>query len=44
MKILKEIPKLVGRDLKQYGPFKSGDEAELPLEIAKVLMASSKAE
>ena len=30
IKILKNLPKFVGTDLKVYGPFKEGDSTELP--------------
>ncbi len=37
VEILSDIPQFVGVDMKNYGPFKSGDVVELPLEVAKVL-------
>jgi len=35
---LEDVPKFVGTDLKEYGPFKKGDEAELPEELSEVLV------
>jgi len=38
VRFLKEIPAIVGADMKTYGPFKEGDIAELPKENAEVLV------
>ena len=39
VKIVSDIPSFVGTDLKEYGPFKEGENAELPYKIAKLLSA-----
>jgi len=38
LRFVKEIPALIGSDLKTYGPFCSEDIATLPLENARVLI------
>ncbi|MCD6465332.1 DNA replication complex GINS family protein [Candidatus Bathyarchaeota archaeon] len=38
VRILKEIPQIVGSDMKTYGPFKPEDVASLPEENAKALI------
>jgi DNA replication factor GINS len=38
LRFLKEIPAIVGADMKTYGPFKPEDIASLPVENAKVLI------
>jgi DNA replication factor GINS len=38
VRILKEIPEIMGADLKTYGPFKPEDIASLPKENAKTLI------
>ena len=38
LRFLKEVPTIVGEDLKVYGPFSVEDVATLPIENAKVLM------
>ena len=38
------IPKFLGRDLKEYGPFLEGDKAELPCEIAEIIIDKGRAE
>jgi len=38
IKILKNLPKFVGVDLKVYGPFKEGDSIELPEKEAQLLV------
>ena len=35
---LEDVPQFVGTDLKEYGPFKGGDEAELPEDLSRVLV------
>jgi DNA replication factor GINS len=37
LRFLKEIPAIIGADMKTYGPFKPEDVASLPLENAKIL-------
>ncbi|NYZ76115.1 DNA replication complex GINS family protein [Candidatus Micrarchaeota archaeon] len=44
IKILKNLPKFVGTDLKVYGPFKEGDSAELPEKEAQLLVSRGIAE
>lgn len=38
VRVLKEIPAIVGSDMKTYGPFKPEDIATLPTENAKILI------
>jgi DNA replication factor GINS len=38
VRILQEIPEIVGADMKTYGPFKPEDIASLPKENAKTLI------
>jgi len=44
IKILKNLPKFVGTDLKVYGPFKEGDMTELPEKEAQLLVSRGIAE
>lgn len=44
VKFLDAVPKFVGTELEEYGPFEAGDEAKLPAEIANVLVKKGKAE
>jgi DNA replication initiation complex subunit (GINS family) len=44
IKILKNLPKFVGTDLKVYGPFREGDSAELPEKEAQLLVSRGIAE
>ncbi|MCX8158666.1 MAG: hypothetical protein N3D73_03325, partial [Candidatus Diapherotrites archaeon] len=37
VKILSDIPSFIGADMKNYGPFKQGEEISLPYETAKLL-------
>ena len=37
LRFLKEIPAIIGADMKTYGPFKPEDVASLPLENARIL-------
>jgi len=37
LRFIKEIPAIIGADMKTYGPFKPEDVASLPLENAKIL-------
>ncbi|MBW2996219.1 hypothetical protein KY332_02855 [Candidatus Woesearchaeota archaeon] len=39
-----EVPRFVGIDLKEYGPFEVGESAELPYKIADVLINKGRAE
>jgi len=38
LRFLKEIPAIIGADMKTYGPFKPEDVGSLPLENAKILI------
>lgn len=38
LRILKDIPQIIGSDMKIYGPFKAEDIAVLPFENAKILV------
>jgi len=42
--VLVDIPRVIGTDMKEYGPFRAGDLAVLPKEIAKILVERSAAE
>jgi DNA replication factor GINS len=44
VRLLKDIPAIVGADMKTYGPFKTEDVASLPVENVKVLVRQSLAE
>ena len=44
LKITHAIPKFVGPDLNEYGPFDEGDEVKLPDEIAEVLVNKGRAD
>jgi len=44
LRFLKEIPAIIGADMKTYGPFKVEDVASLPIENAKVLIKQCLAE
>ncbi|QLJ53102.1 MAG: hypothetical protein Sv326_0927 [Candidatus Fermentimicrarchaeum limneticum] len=44
IKILKPLPKFVGTDMKVYGPFKEGDDIELPDKEAQLLVRKGIAE
>ena len=44
VKILSDMPKFVGTDLNEYGPYKTGDVVKLPSEIRAVLVARNAAE
>lgn len=43
VRFLAHVPKFVGTELEVYGPFEPGDMANLPTEIAEVLIAKSRA-
>ena len=44
VRFIQPIPKFVGEDLTVYGPFEEEDMANLPLEIADLLIKNKKAE
>lgn len=44
VKILKAIPEFIGTDYKTYGPYAAGEIAELPQEIADILLVRNLAE
>ena len=44
VRFLSAVPKFVGRELEEYGPFDEEDIASLPIEIAKVLVNKGRAE
>ena len=44
IRFLHAVPKFVGKDLEEYGPFEKEDVANLPAEIADVLIAKERAE
>jgi len=44
LRFLKEIPAIIGADMKTYGPFKNEDLASLPLENSRVLVKQRMAE
>ena len=44
IKILEDLPAIVGADFEDYGPFKEGDEVELPPENAEIFISKAKAE
>jgi len=44
MRMLREIPAIIGADMKTYGPFKTEDVASLPVENARILTKQNLAE
>jgi len=44
IRFVNPVPKFVGKDLEIYGPFEENDMANLPAEIADVLIAKGRAE
>ncbi|WP_457751635.1 DNA replication complex subunit Gins51 [Thermococcus sp.] len=42
--VLIDIPKIMGTDMREYGPFRAGDLAVLPREIARILQDRNAAE
>ncbi|NPA86888.1 MAG: DNA replication complex GINS family protein [Candidatus Diapherotrites archaeon] len=44
VRILTDIPVFVGPDLREYGPFRAGEEVPLPKEVADVLVKKGQAE
>ncbi len=43
VRFLQIVPKFVGKELETYGPFQEGDIADLPMEIAEILILKGKA-
>jgi DNA replication factor GINS len=43
-RLLKDVPAIVGADMKTYGPFKTEDIASLPVENARILIKQNMAE
>jgi len=44
LRFLKEVPAIIGADMKTYGPFKVEDIAALPIENTKILIKQGLAE
>ncbi|MBS3061099.1 MAG: DNA replication complex GINS family protein [Candidatus Diapherotrites archaeon] len=44
LKILKEVPAFIGTDMKEYGPFSSGETVKLPNKVAKLFLDRKMAE
>jgi DNA replication factor GINS len=44
LRFLKDVPAIIGADMKTYGPFKSEDVASLPVENTKILKKNGLAE
>lgn len=44
LRFLKDVPAIIGSDMKTYGPFKAEDVASLPVENAKILVKQGLAE
>jgi DNA replication factor GINS len=44
MRFLKDVPAIIGADMKTYGPFKTEDVASLPVENTKILKKQGLAE
>jgi DNA replication initiation complex subunit (GINS family) len=44
IRFLHDVPKFVGKELEIYGPFKEEDVANLPAEVAEILLKKGKAE
>jgi DNA replication factor GINS len=44
LRFLKDVPALIGSDMKTYGPFEAEDVATLPSENAKILVKQGLAE
>ncbi len=44
VKITHSVPRFVGPDLQEYGPFEEGEDAEIPFEVADVLINKGRAE
>lgn len=44
LRFLKDVPAIIGKNMKVYGPFKAEDVASVPLENAKILVKQGLAE
>lgn len=44
LRFIKPVPRFVGLDLEEYGPFEEEDLASIPVQIAEVLIARERAE
>ena len=44
IKFIHAVPKFAGPDMEEYGPFEAGETAELPVEVADVLINKGRAE
>ena len=44
IKLLEDLPAIVGADFEDYGPFRAGDVVELPRENAEIFLKKEKAE
>jgi DNA replication factor GINS len=44
LRLVKDVPAIVGADLKTYGPFKTEDVASVPVENARILVKQNLAE
>jgi len=44
LRLVKDVPAIVGADMKTYGPFKTEDVASLPVENARILIKQNLAE
>ena len=44
VRFLHSVPKFVGKELEEYGPFEEEDVASLPAELADVLVRKGRAE
>ena len=44
IKLLEDIPEIVGADMNDYGPFKNGEVVKLPKENADIFLTNGKAE
>ncbi len=44
VRFLHAVPKFIGKELEEYGPFKEEDIANLPIEIAEILLNKEKVE
>jgi DNA replication factor GINS len=44
LRLVKDVPAIVGADMKTYGPFKTEDVASLPVENARILVKQGLAE
>jgi len=44
LRLLKDVPAIIGADMKTYGPFKTEDVASLPVENARILVKQNLAE